>query len=72
MQTISQISLLEKQDNRFSTNSNGSCAFNVCAPFFWNDLPLFLRKSDGDPKFGGSRGSRRVFSTRDTELENKL
>ena len=33
--------LLERQDNRFTTKSYGWCAFNVCAPFLWNDLPLF-------------------------------
>ena len=38
--------LLERQDTRFTTKSYGWHAFNVCAPFLWNDLPLFLRKSE--------------------------
>ena len=38
--------LLERQDTRFTTKSYGWRAFNVCAPFLLNDLPLFLRKSE--------------------------
>ena len=38
--------LLERQDNRLTTKYYGWRAFNVCALFLWNDLPLFLRKSE--------------------------
>ena len=37
---------LERQDTRFTTKSYGWRAFNICAPFLWNDLSLFLRKSE--------------------------
>ena len=36
--------LVERQDNRFSTNSNGWRAFNVCAPFFLERFASVFKK----------------------------
>ena len=33
--------ILERQDNRFSTNSNGWRAFNVCAQFYFFGMVCF-------------------------------
>ena len=38
---LKHLRLLEIQDNRFTTKSYG-----WRAPFLWNDMPLFLGKSD--------------------------
>ena len=37
--------LLKRQDSRFTTKSYGWRAFNICAPFLWNELPLFIRNA---------------------------
>ena len=37
--------LLQRKDTNVTNKTYGWCAFNICAPFLWNKLPLEIRKS---------------------------
>ena len=37
--------LLQRKDTNVTNKTYGWRAFNICAPFLWNKLPLEIRKS---------------------------